>query len=175
MAAPIADPAADLASAALDALKSGSGYDAALTHLAAMLSGRTGVSAAALRTAWKQASRIDMTAMLSALSQLGVAYSHNTETPGVAFDCSGLASWAWSRAGVRLPHQSQLMINQITPVALADVQPGDIFFYPGHVMISLGVGDAIVEAANTRLGVRVTALNGRHATDLLAGDPTLAG
>ena len=39
-------------------------------------------------------------ALLAALTQLGVAYRSSTSEPGVGFDCSGLTSFAWGRAGV---------------------------------------------------------------------------
>ena len=38
------------------------------------------------------------------------------------------------------------MINAITRKDLSAVLPGDVFHYPGHVSMALGVGDAIVHA-----------------------------
>ena len=35
-------------------------------------------------------------------------------TPGRAFDCSGLTSWAWSQSGVGLPHQSGGQIRSVS-------------------------------------------------------------
>ena len=40
------------------------------------------------------------------MGQLGVPYRFAAESPGVAFDCSGLTKYAWGQAGVYLPHQS---------------------------------------------------------------------
>ncbi len=172
---PVADPSSGYAGAALVALRSGDsgGYNAALSHLAGNLSGRVGVSAAVLQSAWKAGSKDGMLAMLSGLSQLGVAYQYNAATPGVAFDCSGLASWAWSQAGVDLPHQSLMILDLTTPETIADVKPGDMVYYPGHVMISLGVGGAIVHAASTTKGVIVSVVSSTHA-GLQIGDPTPA-
>jgi len=172
---PVADPSSGYAGAALVALRSGDSgsYSAALSHLAGNLSGRVGVSAAVLQSAWKAGSKDGMLAMLSGLSQLGVAYQYNAATPGVAFDCSGLASWAWSQAGVDLPHQSLMILDRTTPETIADVKPGDMFYYPGHVMISLGIGGAIVHAAGTGKGVIVSVVSSTHA-GLQIGDPTPA-
>ena len=45
-------------------------------------------------------------AVNAASGQLGVPYRFAAESPGVAFDCSGLTKYAWGKAGVYLPHQS---------------------------------------------------------------------
>jgi cell wall-associated NlpC family hydrolase len=87
-------------------------------------------------------------AIAAALSQLGVAYQFAAESPGVAFDCSGLTKWAWAQAGVSLPHQSALQYGVTPHVSQADIQPGDLVYYHtpiGHVAIYLGNGQ-IVEA-----------------------------
>ena len=159
----------------MGALRSGDtgSYNAALSKLAGNLSGRTGVASSTLQAAWKSANRDGMIAMLAALGQLGVSYQYNAATPQVAFDCSGLASWAWAQVGVSLPHQSLLILNQTTLEDLANVAPGDIIYYPGHIMIALGVGGAIVHAAGTRLGVIVSVVSSTHA-GLQVGDPTPA-
>src|SRR5437879_2054085 len=45
-------------------------------------------------------------AIAAAESQIGVPYVYAAARPGHGFDCSGLVMWAWSHAGVRLPHNS---------------------------------------------------------------------
>ena len=74
----------------------------------------------------------------------------------MSFDCSGLTSWAWSQAGVSLPHQSREQYASLPHVSPADAQPGDLlFFYSpiSHVGIYIG-GGVMVDAASPRLGVR---------------------
>jgi len=82
-------------------------------------------------------------AVSAAYSQLGVPYKFAAESPGVAFDCSGLTKWAWGRAGVYLPHQSRAQYGAVPHVSKDQAQPGDLIFYYspiGHVGIYVGNG-----------------------------------
>lgn len=82
-------------------------------------------------------------AVAAAYSQLGVSYRFAAESPGVAFDCSGLTKWAWGQAGVYLPHQSGAQFRMLPRVPESQAQPGDLLFYKspiGHVAIYVGGG-----------------------------------
>ncbi|MDO8363428.1 MAG: NlpC/P60 family protein [Actinomycetota bacterium] len=85
-------------------------------------------------------------AIAAAYSQLGVPYRFAAESPGVAFDCSGLTKWAWGRAGVYLPHQSSAQYGTLPHIPKDQAQPGDLVFYYspiGHVGIYIGGGQMI--------------------------------
>lgn len=101
---------------------------------------------ATVRGAWAAADRPHQLAVLAALTQLGTPYRGYKRIPGVGFDCSGLTSWAWSQVGVQIPRNSRNQIRAAGAVDRGSQQPGDLVYYPGHVMMSLGVGDAIVHA-----------------------------
>lgn len=108
-----------------------------------------------------------------ALTQLGVPYSWGGGTPNgpstghccspggqngatiVGFDCSGLTLWAWAQVGVTLPHQSSAQQKLTTPIQAADIQAGDLLFFPGHVGIADGKG-GMIEAPRPGVAVRVT-------------------
>ena len=129
-----------------------------------------------------------------AMTQIGVPYSWGggDETgptkgfccsPGgkdgsaiVGFDCSGLVLWAWSKLGVKLPHESSAQQRMTTPVAKENIQAGDLLFFPGHVGIADGKG-GMIEAPRPGLAVRVTpdVLNDPHYGPLFtgAGRPSL--
>jgi peptidoglycan DL-endopeptidase CwlO len=100
-------------------------------------------------------------AVAAAESQLGVPYVWGGETPGVGFDCSGLTAWAWTQAGVPLPHYSGSQMADTTPVPVSDLEPGDLLFYgPGgseHVAMYIG-GGRMIEAPYTGAYVWITAL-----------------
>jgi len=81
----------------------------------------------------------------TALAQLGDAYVWAGSGPDV-FDCSGLVQYAAASAGISVPRTSRAQATVGTPVARADLQPGDlVFFYEpvGHVGIYLGEGKMV--------------------------------
>jgi cell wall-associated NlpC family hydrolase len=111
---------------------------------------------AVLRAAWSKADLAHQEAVLAALTQLGVQYRAMRSEPGVGFDCSGLTSWAWGRAGVQIAHQSSAQINAARSVDEASALAGDLVQYPGHVMMYLGVDRAIVHASNPSKDVELS-------------------
>ena len=115
-----------------------------------------------VRAAFERADFAHQTAALAALSQLGVNYRYASSEPGVGFDCSGLTAFAWRRAGVSLPQQSRAQIAVSPGVDPSVAEAGDLVQYPGHVMMYLGFGDAIVHAANRASDVELSHLRRSH-------------
>ena len=68
------------------------------------------------------------TVVQAALTQIGSPYVWGGASPG-AFDCSGLVMWAFQQAGISLPHSSQAQAEGGQPVALSDLQPGDVLTF----------------------------------------------
>jgi cell wall-associated NlpC family hydrolase len=120
-----------------------------------------------MRAAWARADTQHQEAVLAAVSQLGKPYRYATSDPDVGFDCSGLMAYAWGRAGVQLPHQSSSQINAAARRDQGSAVAGDLAQYPGHVMMYLGVGDAIVHASNPATDVALS----RNSRDVRFGDP----
>ncbi|MGB8861960.1 MAG: NlpC/P60 family protein, partial [Ilumatobacteraceae bacterium] len=101
------------------------------------------------------------TAVAAAYSQLGVPYKFAAESPGEAFDCSGLTKWAWGRAGVGMPHQSGAQYGSFPHVSQSEAQPGDLIFYYspiGHVGIYIG-GGQMIHAPQTGDVVKVSTVH----------------
>jgi cell wall-associated NlpC family hydrolase len=136
-------------------------YRADLGQLASTVAERTATPAESFVQAWTQADSARMTVLLSALSEVGVPYRSRASDPGNGFDCSGLTMFAWAEAGVALPHQDRSQMNVSAPRTWETAEPADLVQYPGHVMLYLGAGEAIVHAPNTGTVVRVQALGGR--------------
>ena len=106
------------------------------------------------------------TAVKAALSQLGVTYKFGALSPGVAFDCSGLMVYAWSKAGVGIPRSSRSQYAALTRIPTGAAQPGDLIFTRnpvGHVGMYLGNGQMI---ASPRTGdvVKVYAVSWSKVT-----------
>jgi cell wall-associated NlpC family hydrolase len=87
------------------------------------------------------------TAVRAALSQQGVPYVWGGTTPGQGLDCSGLTQWAYREAGVELPRLAQDQDTAGVAVAQADLQPGDLAVWSGHVAMYVGNGQ-MVEAGD---------------------------
>jgi cell wall-associated NlpC family hydrolase len=103
-------------------------------------------------------------AIAAARSQLGVPYHFTSAEPGVGFDCSGLAMWAWSQAGVTLPHSSADQYAVLRHVSRKDLRPGDLLFFYApihHVAIYLGHG-RMIHAPHTGEHVRIQAVYWRY-------------
>ena len=102
-------------------------------------------------------------AITYALDQIGTPYAWGAETPGVGFDCSGLAQAAYAAAGIRIPRTSTAQWTALPHVPVADLEPGDLVFFdpgefspglPGHVGIYIGDGE-MVDAPHTGTDVQI--------------------
>lgn len=100
-------------------------------------------------------------AMSTALGKVGSPYRWGAAGPS-AFDCSGLVSWSFKQAGIALPRSSRAQSLVGTPVAPADLEPGDlVFFYTpvSHVAIYIG-GGKVVHASSSSSPVKISNLGG---------------
>jgi cell wall-associated NlpC family hydrolase len=86
-----------------------------------------------------------------AKAQRGDPYVYGAAGPD-AWDCSGLVLGAWGAAGVSLPHSASLQYSLSSPIAAADLRPGDLVFWSSdpsdwrtiyHVAIYIGHGKII--------------------------------
>lgn len=79
-----------------------------------------------------------------ALTRLGAPYSWGATGPS-SFDCSGLMVWSYAQEGKTLPRSSQAQAVAGSPVAMADIQPGDlVIYYPGATHVGMYAGDGLV-------------------------------
>jgi cell wall-associated NlpC family hydrolase len=99
-------------------------------------------------------------AVQAALTRVGDPYSWGGASPG-GFDCSGLVMWAFQQAGIALPHSSQALAHGGQPVALSDLQPGDVLtFYSDASHAGLYIGDGLMIHSSTYgVPVRVVPMN----------------
>lgn len=99
-----------------------------------------------------------------AKSNLGVKYKWAGNTTS-GFDCSGLVTYSYGKAGVKLPRTAAEMYNVGTKVTA--YQPGDLLFYATsggkkvtHVAIYIGNGQMIHSA--TSKGVSIASMNNSY-------------
>jgi cell wall-associated NlpC family hydrolase len=109
-----------------------------------------------------------------ALSQIGTPYLWGGESPGKAFDCSGLVQWAYAEAGVRLPRVAVDQAQAGEGVPRDQLQVGDVLFfadasgYVHHDGIYIG-GGRFVHAPASGQRVRVERLDTPHYAAQYAG------
>ncbi|MFG1998691.1 NlpC/P60 family protein [Spirillospora sp. NPDC048911] len=115
----------------------------------------------------------------AALKWLGTPYSWGGGTSGgpsygiahgagtFGFDCSGLALYAWSKAGVRLDHWTGTQWTSGPHVPLSNLRAGDLVFFANdtsnpdtihHVGIYIGQG-RMIEAPYTGARVRISTIH----------------
>lgn len=99
-------------------------------------------------------------ALSAAMGAMGTPYRWGGTGRG-GFDCSGLAQWAYRKAGITLPRSSRAQSGVGTPVSRADLRPGDlVFFYRpvSHVGIYVGNGN-VVHAPQTGDVVKISPIS----------------
>ncbi|MFK7919924.1 MAG: C40 family peptidase [Ilumatobacter sp.] len=126
----------------------------------------------AMVDAWSTAPLGHQRAVLGALTQVGVPYRTNTSVEGEGFDCSGLTYFAWKGSGIELYRQSGSQISESKRLSREEAKAGDLVHYPGHVMLYLGVDDAVVHSVNTGRTVEIDTIRRGSVT---FGDPSQTG
>jgi cell wall-associated NlpC family hydrolase len=79
------------------------------------------------------------------MGMVGARYRYGGTDPNEGFDCSGLAFYAYTQAGYRIPRTSQDQFRAARKIALGDAGAGDLVFFQdeaklSHVGIYLGDG-----------------------------------
>ncbi|MFH8519838.1 NlpC/P60 family protein [Streptomyces gelaticus] len=89
-----------------------------------------------------------------AIAQVGKPYLWGAEGPD-SFDCSGLTSQAWAKAGRVIPRTSQEQWRQLRKVPTNALRPGDlVIYFPKATHVALYIGNGLVVQA-PRPGSRV--------------------
>ena len=89
------------------------------------------------------------------------------ETQGKGFDCSGLTQWAYGKEGISLPHDAAAQ-NIGERVAQANLAPGDLAVWDGHVAMYIGNGQ-MIEAPHTGDVVHIVPVRTTNAGDAFEG------
>ncbi|GGJ75859.1 hypothetical protein GCM10011583_04140 [Streptomyces camponoticapitis] len=111
-------------------------------------------------------------ALTYAVGQIGKPYLWGAEGPE-SYDCSGLTSQAWARAGVSVPRTSQEQWAGLPRVRLSELRPGDLVVYfpkATHVAIYLGEGK-VVHAPRPGGRVKVSPLASNPLLGAVRPDP----
>ncbi|WP_229820817.1 MULTISPECIES: C40 family peptidase [Streptomyces] len=107
-----------------------------------------------------------------AVEQIGKPYEWGAEGPD-AYDCSGLTSRAWARAGRPVPRTSQEQWKRLPRVPLGRLRPGDLVVYfprATHVAVYLGAG-LVVHAPRPGAAVKVSPIAANPVLGAVRPDP----
>ena len=126
-----------------------------INELAALVAYLLDADVDELRSAWTATSLQRKVVLFSALSQIGVPYRLNADAPFIALDCSSLTKFAWIQGGVEIDRGSAQQYARAKRIDRDEVQAGDLIWYPGHIMMSLGMPDLIVHARSGERAVEI--------------------
>jgi len=148
-----------------------SAFPANLQSVAYTVAAKLEVDGARMHQAWLAADHAHQVALLSALTQVGVPYHRNASKIGIGFDCSGLTAFAWGQTGVELARKSTTQLRNAAKRTMDTAQAGDLVYYPGHVMLWLGVDNLIVHAPQRGKDVEVGHITARRVRTAKFGNP----
>ncbi len=107
-----------------------------------------------------------------AQDMVGVKYRYGGESPA-GFDCSGLAFYAYQRAGLTIPRSSTAQQRAARPIELKQASAGDLLFFDTswnrhHVGIYLGKG-RFVHAPSRGKKVSIESLDDGYFAETFEG------
>lgn len=110
-----------------------------------------------------------------ALQFVGGRYVHGGSSPS-GFDCSGLTSYVYKQFGYKLNRTCSGQLDNGTPVAMSELQPGDIVIFKRgggsqratHVGLYIG-NNQFVHASTSRVGVIISKLSDAYYTTGFVG------
>jgi len=131
--------------------------------LAAALSACSSVPERPGQPAVRASNEAASTAVEYAREMLGKPYKFAGDTPA-GFDCSGLVKYAYARAGITLPRDTQSQQRMSVPVSTQVLREGDLLFFDqegkkkSHVGLYLGDG-RFIHAPSSGGKVRIDSMN----------------
>lgn len=99
-----------------------------------------------------------------AMRYLGVPYVWGGASPS-GFDCSGFSMYVYAQVGVSLPHNAAMQYGYGSPVARAQLAPGDLVFFNGlgHNGIYIG-GGQFIHSPHTGDVVKISPITGWYSS-----------
>jgi len=117
--------------------------------------------------------------VMYAYGLIGTGYRFGGSNPEAGLDCSGMVAYIVEQvSGTRLPHNAAKIAEQTRPIAVNDLQPGDLVFFNtlkrrhSHMGIYLGDGK-FIHAPSSRGSVRIDTLDNTYFAPRIDGARSL--
>lgn len=117
--------------------------------------------------------------VLFALGLLDTGYKFGGRNPEAGLDCSGMVAWIVENvSGKRLPHNAAQIAQRTRPIAVSQLQAGDLVFFNTlkrrHSHMGIYIGDGrFVHAPSSKGRIRVERLDNRYFAPRIDGARTL--
>ena len=86
-----------------------------------------------------------------ALKYQGWKYVFGGSNPNTSFDCSGLTSWCYGKAGISLPRTAQAQYDATQHIPLSQAKAGDLVFFHSTYNSGTYVTHVGIYAGNNRM------------------------
>ena len=86
-----------------------------------------------------------------ALKYQGWKYVYGGSNPNTSFDCSGLTSWCYGKAGISLPRTAQAQYDAAQHIPLSQAKAGDLVFFHSTYNAGTYVTHVGIYAGNNRM------------------------
>lgn len=107
------------------------------TATASKLKASTAKQLRQARAKQRRANRIGTAARVAA-RQKGDPYRYGASGPG-AFDCSGLTSYSFRKAGMKLPRTANSQYQRVRKIKKRNIRKGDLVFFGGSRKYHVGI------------------------------------
>ena len=102
----------------------------------------------------------------TSMQYIGVPYVFGGNSPKYGLDCSAYVKLVYSQVGINLPRTADAQFEVGTPVASADLLPGDAVFFetyaPGASHVGIYIGDGNFIHASSSKGVTISSLGASY-------------
>lgn len=102
----------------------------------------------------------------TSMQYIGVPYVFGGNSPRYGLDCSAYVKLVYSQVGISLPRTADAQFEVGTPVATADLLPGDAVFFetyaPGASHVGIYIGDGNFIHASSSKGVTISSLGASY-------------
>ena len=102
----------------------------------------------------------------TSMQYIGVPYVFGGNNPRTGLDCSAYVKLVYSQVGINLPRTADVQYTVGTPVAMADLLPGDAVFFetyaPGASHVGIYIGDGNFIHASSSKGVTISSLGASY-------------